>query len=132
MAASWVYLQPNHTRKERGAAWVDLRRRLGGTEDWTGLEKERAHEWHRQLHPFTVPFYYIEYGIAQTGALQVWRNAKRNRKRAIAKYRAGESLGWTRSLPGLFAAAGLRFDFSEKTIGPLIREAQADLEKLDG
>jgi oligoendopeptidase F len=79
-----------------------------------------------------VPFYYIEYGIAQTGALQVWRNAKKSRSKAIAAYRAGESLGWTRPLPGLFKAAGLRFDFGEKTIGPLIREALKDLEKLDG
>jgi oligoendopeptidase F len=79
-----------------------------------------------------VPFYYIEYGIAQTGALQVWRNAKKDRKRAIEKYRAAESLGWTRSLPDLFRAAGLKFDFSEKTIAPLIRAALEELEKLDG
>ncbi len=128
----WVYTHPAHTRAERREAWVDLRRRLGGGEDWTGLEEARAHNWHRQLHLFTVPFYYIEYGIAQTGALQVWRNAKKDRRRAIRKYREGESLGWSRPLPELFRAAGLRFDFSEKTIGPLIREALADLENIDG
>jgi oligoendopeptidase F len=128
----WVYTNPKHTREERRAAWVDLRRRLGGGEDWSGYEDALAHNWHRQLHLFTVPFYYIEYGIAQTGALQVWRNAKKSRAKAIAAYRAGESLGWTRPLPGLFKAAGLRFDFGEKTIGPLIREALKDLEKLDG
>jgi oligoendopeptidase F len=88
--------------------------------------------WHRQLHLFSVPFYYIEYGIAQTGALQVWRNAKKGRKAAVAKYRAGESLGWTRPLPDLFRASGLKFDFSAKTIGPLVKAALADLEKLDG
>ena len=70
--------------------------------------------------------------LGQTGALQVWRNAKKNRKTAIAKYRAGESLGWTRPLPELFRAAGLKFDFGEKTIGPLIKTALEDLEKLDG
>jgi oligoendopeptidase F len=128
----WVYTNPKHTREERRAAWVDLRRRLGGGEDWSGYEDALAHNWHRQLHLFTVPFYYIEYGIAQTGALQVWRNAKKSRAKAIAAYRAGESLGWTRPLPGLFKAAGLSFDFGEKTIGPLIREALKDLEKLDG
>jgi oligoendopeptidase F len=128
----WVYTNPKHTREERRAAWVDLRRRLGGAEDWSGYEDGLAYNWHRQLHLFTVPFYYIEYGIAQTGALQVWRNAKKSRSKAIAAYRAGESLGWTRPLPGLFKAAGLRFDFGEKTIGPLIREALKDLEKLDG
>ncbi len=128
----WVYTNPRHSRDERRAAWVDLRRRLGGAEDWSGYEDALAHGWHRQLHLFTVPFYYIEYGIAQTGALQVWRNAKRNRKKAIAAYRSGESLGWTRPLPALFKAAGLRFDFGERTIGPLIREALKDLEKIDG
>ena len=128
----WVYTDPDHSRVDRKNAWLDLRRRLGGAEDWTGYEDAKAYNWHRQLHLFTVPFYYIEYGIAQTGALQVWRNAKKSRKTAIAKYRAGEALGWTRPLPDLFRAAGLKFDFSEKTIGPLVKAALADLEKLDG
>jgi oligoendopeptidase F len=128
----WVYTDPDHSRVDRKNAWLDLRRRLGGAEDWTGYEELKAYNWHRQLHLFTVPFYYIEYGIAQTGALQVWRNAKKSRKNAIAKYRAGEALGWTRPLPDLFKAAGLKFDFGEKTIGPLIKTALEDLEKLDG
>jgi oligoendopeptidase F len=127
----WVYTDPDHSRVDRKNAWLDLRRRLGGAEDWSGHEETQAYAWHRQLHLFTVPFYYIEYGIAQTGALQVWRNAKKGRKSAIAKYRAGESLGWTRPLPDLFRAAGLKFDFSERTIGPLVKAALADLEKLD-
>jgi oligoendopeptidase F len=128
----WVYTDPDHSRVDRKNAWLDLRRRLGGAEDWTGYDEIKSYNWHRQLHLFTVPFYYIEYGIAQTGALQVWRNAKKSRKTAIAKYRAGEALGWTRPLPDLFRAAGLKFDFSEKTIGPLIKAALSDLEKLDG
>lgn len=129
----WAYTDPEHSRKDRRDAWLDLRRRLGGAEDWGGHEEAQAHAWHRQLHLFTVPFYYIEYGIAQTGALQVWRNARtKGPKAAIAAYRKAESLGWTRPLPALFKAAGLRFDFSEKTIGPLIRLALADLEELDG
>lgn len=127
----WVYTNPAHTRQERTNAWLDLRRRLGGADDWGGYEEAQAHNWHRQLHLFTVPFYYIEYGIAQTGALQVWSNAKKNRRSAIAKYRAGESLGWTRPLPELFRASGLKFDFGEKTIGPLVKAALTDLEKLD-
>lgn len=128
----WAYLHPDHTRRDRREAWEGLRRKLGGAEDWSGYEEARGYGWHRQLHIFTVPFYYIEYGIAQTGALQVWRNARRRRSRAIAAYRAAESLGWTRPLPELFAAAGLRFDFSARTIGPLVREAMKDLEGLDG
>jgi oligoendopeptidase F len=128
----WVYTHPDHTRQERREAWVDLRRRLGGLEDWSGLEEAQAYSWHRQLHLFTVPFYYIEYGIAQTGALQVWQNAKKSRRRAIADYRAAEALGFTRPLPKLFQAAKLKFDFGARTIGPLIRSALKDLEKLDG
>jgi oligoendopeptidase F len=128
----WVYTTPDHSRVDRKNAWLDLKRRLGGGEDWGGYEESLAFNWHRQLHLFTVPFYYIEYGIAQTGALQVWRNAKKGRKAAVAKFRAGESLGWTRPLPALFRAAGLKFDFGGKTIGPLVRAALADLEKLDG
>ncbi len=127
----WVYTDPEHSRVDRKRAWLDLKRRLGGGEDWGGYEEALAYNWHRQLHLFTVPFYYIEYGIAQTGALQVWRNAKKDRRGAIAKYREGESLGWTRPLPELFRAAGLRFDFGEKTIGPLVKAALADLENLD-
>ena len=127
----WAYTNSGHTRDERKAAWIDLRNRLGGAEDWSGLEEMRAYNWHRQSHLFTVPFYYIEYGIAQTGALQVWKNARKNRRKAIADYRKAEGLGWTRPLPELFSAARLKFDFGEKTIGPLIRLALADLEKLD-
>ena len=127
----WAYTNPSHSRGERTAAWVDLRRRLGGAEDWTGLEELRAVNWHRQSHLFTVPFYYIEYGIAQTGALQVWRNARKDRSKSIAAYRKAEGLGWTVPLPKLFAAASLRFDFGEKTISPLIKLALEDLEKID-
>jgi oligoendopeptidase F len=127
----WAYTNPGHTRGDRKAAWIDLRNRLGGAEDWTGLEEARGYNWHRQSHLFTVPFYYIEYGIAQTGALQVWKNSKKDRRKAIADYRKAEGMGWTRPLPELFSAARLKFDFSEKTIGPLIALALADLEKLD-
>jgi oligoendopeptidase F len=129
----WVYTDPKHSRVDRRNAWIDLRRRLGGGEDWTGYEDALAHNWHRQLHLFTVPFYYIEYGIAQTGALQVWRNARtKGRAKAIAAYRRAEALGWTRTLPELFKAGGLKFDFSERTIKPLIALALKELEKLDG
>jgi oligoendopeptidase F len=109
---------PDHSRVDRKNAWLDLRRRLGGVENWSGYEDAQAYAWHRQLHLFTVPFYYIEYGIAQTGALQVWRNAKKSRKGAIAKYRAGESLGWTRPLPGLFRAAGLNSISAKRRSAP--------------
>lgn len=113
---------------ERKEAWLEIRARFQGLEDWTGYEEARAQEWQRQNHLFTVPFYYIEYAIAQMGALQVWLNAKKNRRQAIAKYRAGLSLGWTKSLPELFRGAGLKFDFSERTLAPLIQAVMKELE----
>ncbi len=128
----WVYTHPEHDRRERRAAWSRIRTQQGGGEDWLGYRDARELMWHRQGHLFGAPFYYIEYGIAQTGALQVWRNAKRDRRGAIAAYRSAERLGWTRPLPGLFRAAKLKFDFGASTIGPLVRSAMADLERIDG
>ncbi len=113
---------------DRKRAWLEIRARFKGGEDWTGYEEAHAASWHRQLHIFVHPFYYIEYAIAQMGALQVWLNAKRNRRQAVAKYRAGLSLGWTRSLPELFKAAGLKFDFSERTLAPLVRAVTKELK----
>jgi oligoendopeptidase F len=116
----WVYTHPGHTRAERTQAWRELRKRFGGLDDWTGLEDLHDAMWHRQPHIFCSPFYYIEYGIAQLGAIQVWANKKRDAKRAVEQYRAALKLGGTRPLPELFSAAGARFDLSEKTIKPAI------------
>lgn len=113
---------------DRKQAWLGIRARFKGLQDWSGYAEAEAYEWHRQSHLFTVPFYYIEYAIAQMGALQVWLNARRNRRQAVAKYRAGLSLGWTKSLPELFRAAGLKFDFSERTLAPLIDAVMKELE----
>ncbi|MFM9143790.1 MAG: M3 family oligoendopeptidase, partial [Phycisphaerales bacterium] len=104
----WVYLHPNHTRDERAKAWLDLDSRFGGSVDWSGLEANRASLWQRQLHLFGLPFYYIEYGIAQLGALQMWLQSRRDPQRALANYKKGLSLGASRPLPDLFAASGLR------------------------
>ncbi|GIW86308.1 MAG: oligoendopeptidase F [Isosphaeraceae bacterium] len=126
----WVYDHPHHTREERQAAWVSLLNRFGGIVDWSGYEDAQAHSWHRQLHIFLYPFYYIEYGIAQLGALQVWQAARTNPAEAVAAYRRGLALGGSRPLPELFAAAGIRFDFSPATIAPLIDAIQAELASL--
>jgi oligoendopeptidase F len=104
--------------------------RFGGPVDWTDLEEARDHLWHRQLHIFLHPFYYIEYGIAQLGALGIWSRAKTDRAQALADYRRALSLGGSRPLPDLFAAAGLPFDFSAATIQPLVEELKATLERL--
>jgi len=127
----WIYTHRGHSRAERANAWLALMDRFGGDVDWTGYEKERAHLWHRQLHIFLHPFYYVEYGIAQLGALQVWMNSKRDQAGALAAYQKGLSLGGSRPLPELFQAAGCTFDFSAKTVKPLIQMVQTELEKLN-
>jgi oligoendopeptidase F len=126
----WLYLHPNHNREDRKECWLTLRKRFGGIEDWSGLEDAQAYGWHKQLHIFEIPFYYIEYGIAQLGALQVWRNASRNRAEGVAAYKNGLSKGSTLDLPGLFTAAGIQFDFSEATLKPLMAEVAEALSKL--
>lgn len=126
----WVYTHPAHTRSEREAAWADLMRRFGGELDWRGFEPVRARLWHRQLHIFIHAFYYIEYGIAQLGALQVWANSRRDRGQALKQYKDALKLGGSRPLPELFAAAGCRFDFSAATMAPLVRLVRDELAKL--
>jgi len=126
----WVYTHPGHSRAERAAAWLELMDRFGGDVDWTGYETARAHLWHRQLHIFLHPFYYVEYGIAQLGALQVWANSRRDRTKALAAYKQSLALGGSQPLPELFAAAGCPFRFDAATIRPLIQLAREELKKL--
>ncbi len=126
----WIYNHPDHSRDDRSAAWRDLLERFGGIVDYSGFEEARDHSWHRQLHIFLYPFYYIEYGIAQLGALQVWKRSLSDRARAVADYKKALALGGSRPLPELFAAAGIRFDFSEQIIGPLMETIAAELETL--
>lgn len=124
----WIYEHPDHTREERTRAWVEIYQRFGGQFlDWSGLEKYRESLWHRQLHIFEVPFYYIEYGIAQLGAVQLFLNFKKDPRLTINQYRQGLTLGGSRPLPELFTAAGLKFDFSAKTIAPLVEGLAREL-----
>jgi oligoendopeptidase F len=124
----WIYENPKHTTDEREKKWVEIYERFGGKFlDWKGFENFESTLWHRQLHVFEVPFYYIEYGIAQLGALQIWLNAKKDLAKAIADYRSALSLGGSRPLPELFAAAGLKFDFSSDTIAPLVYALEQEL-----
>jgi len=126
----WVYTHPGHTRAERRAAWVEIMQRFAGEVDWSGYEKARECWWHRQLHIFLYPFYYVEYGIAQLGALQLWANSRRNRHDALAQYHRALALGGARPLPELFAACGCQFDFSAKTVKPLAALVTAELDRL--
>ncbi|MFQ5462823.1 MAG: M3 family oligoendopeptidase [Phycisphaerae bacterium] len=125
-----VYTAPEHDHDQRRAWWLELHERFGGIADYTGYEEALAYNWQRQLHLYEVPFYYIEYGIAKLGALQVWRNAKRDRSQAVERYRAALALGGSRPLPELFQAAGARFDFSYETLAPLMELVSEELEKL--
>jgi oligoendopeptidase F len=126
----WIYTHPTHSREERKAHWLSLLDRFGGVVDWSGWESVRQSLWQRQGHLFHAPFYYVEYGIAQLGALQLWMKAKEDPKKALANYRAALALGGTRPLPELFAAAGIVFDFSQKTLHPLMNALERELEHL--
>ncbi|NOX44365.1 MAG: M3 family oligoendopeptidase [Caldiserica bacterium] len=123
----WVYTHPDHTREEREEAWVSLRKRFGGIVDWTGYEEALRAEWHRQLHIFLYPFYYIEYGIAQLGALGIWGTAQRDPLTALGNYKRALSLGGAAPLPGLFGAAGLEFGLGAE---PVSRAASLLRERL--
>ncbi|HYM90789.1 MAG TPA: M3 family oligoendopeptidase [bacterium] len=116
----WVYTHPAHTPDERRRAWLEIYRRFHRAVDWTGYEDVLGDLWHRQLHIFLLPFYYIEYGVAQLGALQIWLHATRsNVDEAVARYRSGLALGGSRPLPQLFEAAGAHLAFGEETMRPL-------------
>ncbi len=126
----WIYTNPDHSREERTAKWLELDERFGPAVDWSGLEEHRAIQWQRQLHLFRVPFYYIEYGIAQLGALQLWRQARRDERKALANYEKAMTLGGSRPLPELFAAAELKFDFGPATMKGLMEEVEQELAQL--
>ena len=128
----WLYTHPHHTREQRDTCWLELHARFGPDVSWEGLEAERAKMWHRQLHLFVVPFYYIEYGIAQLGALQMWLIYRDDPARALDLYKSAMSLGGSKPLPELFASAGLVFDFGPVTIARLISVVEAELASLPG
>jgi oligoendopeptidase F len=125
----WVYTNPGHTRAERTEAWRGLVRRFGNDVSWEGCEDARDAQWQRQLHLFGMPFYYIEYGIAETGAIQMWLNSRRDPKGALANYRKGLALGGSRPLPELFGAAGLRLDLGAGLMRELAREVDGELTR---
>lgn len=126
----WIYTHPGHSGDERTAAWLALAERFETPTDWDGYPEQQESSWQRQLHIFCYPFYYIEYGIAQLGALQLWLRFKRDPKQALGDYRAALALGGSRPLPELFEAAGARFDFSADTIQPLVEAVQQELAGL--
>jgi oligoendopeptidase F len=127
----WIYEHPNHTSEERGAYWLQLANEYStGLIDYSGLEQFRPYEWQRQLHLFEVPFYYIEYGIAQLGAIGLWMQFKKNPQQALEHYMEALKLGGTKTLPDLYAAAGLKFDFSPDHIKVLMEFVRDEMDRL--
>lgn len=117
----WTYEHPSHTHEERTATWnAILKEFQDDVIDYSGLETYRSNSWQRQLHLFEVPFYYIEYGIAQLGAIGMWMQFKENRQQAMDNYCKALALGGTKTLPQLFETAGLKFDFSPDKIKGLM------------
>jgi len=127
----WVYENPNHTAEERTAKWVEILSEFTPSNiDIGGLEAYRKIGWQRQLHLFEVPFYYIEYGIAQLGAIGLWMQYKKEPQQALQNYINSLSLGGTKTLPELYKTAGLKFDFSPAHIKTLMEFVNEELEKV--
>ena len=127
----WVYENPSHTVEERKKMWLQILNEFSTESiDWSDLEQYREFGWQRQLHLFEVPFYYIEYGIAQLGAIGLWMQYKNNKEKALSNYINALSLGGTKTLPELYAAAGLKFDFSKEHVKQLMEFVSAELQKI--
>jgi oligoendopeptidase F len=127
----WLYTDPDGAdRDARDAAWLRIRDRYETGVDWSGLTAERTARWYRQLHIFLYPFYYIEYGIAQLGALQVWRNARHSPADAARSYRELLALGSTRPLPELYGAAGAELIFDRARMAELVGLVEEEIAAL--
>lgn len=128
---TWIYTSGmGGDADARDREWLRIRARFERGLDWDGLERERVSRWYRQLHIFQYPFYYIEYGIAQLGALQVWRRSLDDPADAVARYKAALSLGGTRPLPDIYAAAGARLVFDTGSMAGLVAVVEERLDAL--
>jgi len=128
----WLYENPHHTAEERHQAWIRIADSFSdNVTDMSGLEHFKAVAWHRQLHIFELPFYYIEYAIAQLGAIAMWKNYKTNEKQTCWDYRSALSLGYTRSIKEVYERAGVKFDFSAENISKLMSFVREEIKKLE-
>ena len=128
----WVYVEAPEAvdAAQLDAKWQELWDRFMPSIDWSGLEAIKATGWHRKQHIFSSPFYYIEYGLAQLGATQIWRNALADQATAVQQYRQALALGYTRSLPELFTAAGATFAFDRQLVGDLAKLMDQHVEAM--
>ncbi len=127
----WIYTNPNHNAADRETAFKQIYTRFGaGFADWTDYDQQFGNLWQKQLHLFEVPFYYIEYAIAQLGAIAVWKNYKENPTKALEQYLAALALGYTKPMNEIYETAGIKFDFSASYIKELASFVKDELEKL--
>ncbi|HND94619.1 MAG TPA: M3 family oligoendopeptidase [Chitinophagaceae bacterium] len=125
----WIYENPQHSLEERAKAWVEISDEFTSPVlNYDGLDDYRSYGWQRQLHLYEVPFYYIEYGIAQLGAIGMWQQFKKNKDAALNNYIQALSLGATTTLPNLFKAAGLEFNFSPEYISKLMQFVKSEMK----
>ncbi|RZK57836.1 MAG: M3 family oligoendopeptidase [Pedobacter sp.] len=127
----WIYTNPEHNAADRELAFKQIYERFGaGFADWNGLEQQFGNVWQKQLHLFEVPFYYIEYAIAQLGAIAVWKNYKENPEKALQQYLDALALGYTKPMNEIYETAGIKFDFSADYIKELADFVKDELNKL--
>jgi oligoendopeptidase F len=127
----WIYENANHTAEERKKAWIEILESFNDTiTDWSGLEENKNYLWQKQLHLYEVPFYYIEYGMAQLGAVAVWKNYKEDPKKGLEGYMNALRLGYTRSIPEVYEAANIKFDFSKEYIRELMAFVRSEMAAL--
>lgn len=127
----WLYENHNHTRDDRKKNWNAIYNRFAdNATDWSGLEDGKDYLWQKQLHLFEVPFYYIEYGMAQLGAIAVWRNFKMNNQKGLEGYMNALRLGYMKTIPEIYKAAGIKFDFSRAYIRELMTFLKGELAKI--
>jgi oligoendopeptidase F len=128
----WIYENSDHTLEERSQKWMEIFKEFGDDViDYSGLEKYVETGWQKQLHLYEVPFYYIEYGIAQLGAIGLWQQYKSDPEKALDNYVNALSLGGTKTLPELYKVAGLQFDFSPENIKSLMEFVNEELGKVE-
>lgn len=127
----WIYENPNHSNQERENAWVNIFTAFSDSiTNWDELEVNKNYLWQKQLHLYEVPFYYIEYGMAQLGAIAVWKNYKENKSKGLKGYKAALELGYTKSIPEIYKAANIKFDFSREYIRDLMAFVQVELKSI--
>jgi oligoendopeptidase F len=127
----WLYENPQHSVEERMNKWAEINTvAMGDVIDWTGAEDVRSRSWQSQLHIFEVPFYYIEYGMAQLGAIAIWRNYKKDPEKALDAYEAALRLGYTRSIPEIYKTAGIQFNFSHDYVKELAAFVKQELNNI--